>query len=287
MKFFKYFFSHVPPDPPPEVPKDEPPDPNANRSLSDPIRAARRSLMVVCGLCLAWSSAQFTIGSPSINVSGISVDLKAESIPIVLAVLLIYLTVRWGVEFAMMPRLIRRWTLAQFDFRMVLFISRLSLLAVAAGALDRSLWTIVLIVTSLVLLAVASVLFVSILMFVTMPVRMWARARAGRESAASAAFEAVYWAILFSVCITVVGIIGLGIASYRYEPLREAIWRLPPNPVAFSVFVFTLIAVFLSHWLLKPVTRLIFAERPGYYTERDHDGNLRIHFVDTEKEPLM
>ena len=88
MKFFKYFYSYVPSNPWPEVPKDEPPDPNENRSLSDPVRAARRNAMVVCGLCLAWSSAQFALADPSIAVAGISVDLKGASIPVVLAAVL-------------------------------------------------------------------------------------------------------------------------------------------------------------------------------------------------------
>jgi hypothetical protein len=269
------------------VPKDEPPDPNENRSLPDQVRAARRSLIVVCGLCFAWSSAQFAIADFNINVAGISFDLKAASISAILAVALIYLAVRWGVEFAMLPRHLRRWPLAQLDFRMVLFIARFALLAIAAGALDRSLWTVVRMIASLAILAVVSAFFSFVLMFVTMPIRMWARARAGRHSAANAAFEAMVWAGFFAVCIAVMGMIGLGIASYRYTPLRDAIWPVPPDPVALSVFAFTLVAVFLSHWLLRPVISRLFAEHPGYYTERDSDGNLRIHLVRKEKEPLM
>jgi hypothetical protein len=287
MAFLKYFFSYVPSDPPPEVPKDEPPDQGENRSLSDPVRAARRGVVAVAGLCLAWSSAQFAIANPTIDLGGVSLDLKDASIPIVLAVALIYLTVRWVIEFAMMPRHVRRWPLAQLDFRLVLFVARFSILAVTAGALDRSLWTIVRIVASLALVAVLSTILSIILMFVTMPIRMWARARAGRDSAANAAFEALFWAGLFAVCITVMAVIGLGIASYCYVPLRDAIWPLPPNPIALGVFVFTFVVIFLSHWLLRPVTNKLFAERPGYYTERGPDGSLRIHFVGKDKEPLI
>lgn len=227
MKFFKYFFSYVPPEPPPEVPKDEPQDPNENRSLSDPVRAARRNMLVVCGLCLAWSSAQVALADPVIVVAGVSVDLQGASIPVVLAAVLIYLTVRWVIEFAMMPRHVRRWPLAQLDFRIVFFIARISLIAVAAGALDRSLWTIAAITVSLVLLAIASAVLSIGLMFVTMPIRMWARARAGRDSASNTAFESMIWAELFAVCIAVLSIIGLGIASYCYAPLRDKIWHVP------------------------------------------------------------
>jgi hypothetical protein len=287
IKFFKNFFSYVPSEPPPEVPKDEQPDPNENRSLTDPVRAARRALVVVSGSCIAWSSAQFAIPDPRIDVAGVALDFKDAYIPVVLAVVLIYVVVRWGIEFTMMPRHIRRWPLAQLDFRMVLTIARFALLALAAGALDRSLWTVVIVASLIALLAVSSGILSILLMFVTMPVRMWARSRAGRLSAANAAFEAMFWAGLFAVCITVLSIIGLGIASYYYAPLREAIWAVPPNPLALSVFVVTLIGVFLSHWLLRPVTNRIFAERRGYYTERNSDGNLRIHFVDNDKAPLI
>jgi hypothetical protein len=170
---------------------------------------------------------------------------------------------------------------------MVLVVARFSLLAITAGALDRSLWTVVRIVVALGLLAVVSAVLSVVLMFVTMPVRMRARSRANRNSAANAVFEAFLWAGLFAVCLTVVGIIGLGIASYRYEPLRSVIWLVPPDPVALSVFIFTLIVVFLSHWLLRPVKSRLFAERPSYYTERSPNGNLQIHFVQKEKEPLL
>ena len=124
MKFFRYFFSYVPPESPLEVPKDEPPDLNVDRLLSDPFRSARRNLVAVCGLCLAWSIAQLALANPSIAVAGISVDLKDTSIPVLLYILLVYFIIRWGFEFAMMPRHVRRWPLAQLDFRMVLAAAR-------------------------------------------------------------------------------------------------------------------------------------------------------------------
>ena len=104
------------PEAPPEIPKEEPPDPNENRSLAEPVRAARRTLVVICALCIAWASAQFTIPDPKIDLAGVILDFKNASVPIVLAVLLVYATIRWIIEFAMMPRHIRRWPLAQFDF---------------------------------------------------------------------------------------------------------------------------------------------------------------------------
>lgn len=287
INFFKHFFFHTSSNLIPEVPKDELPDPNLNRSLTDTVRAARRTLVIVCGLCIAWSSAQFVILEPKINIIGITFNFKNASIPIVLAIILIYMTIRWGLEFAMMSRHIRRWPLAQLDFRLLMMIVRFTFLALAAGALDRSLWTIMLVTISILLLVICTIVLTALLMLVTMPIRMWARSRAGKPSAASSSIEAMAWAIFFAICIIIISIIGLGISSYYYAPLREAIWTVPPNPVALSVFVMTLIGVFLSHWMLRPVTNRIFAERPGYYTERNSDGNLIMHYIGKKKEPLL
>lgn len=285
--FFKHFFSYKSTNLPPEVPKDELPDPNLNRSLSDHVRASRRTLVIVCSICIAWSSAQFTILEPKINIVGITFDFKNASIPIVLAVILSYVTIRWGIEFAMMPRHTRRWPLAQLDFKLLITLVRFSFLAIAAGALDRSLWVIVLISITILLLAITTIMLSIFLMFITMPIRMRARSRAKKISAANASFEALNWAIFFAICIIVISMIGLGIASYNYLPLREFLWSEPPNPIALSTFVITLIGVFLSHWLLRPMINLIFAERPNYYTEYDSDGALIIHYINTEKEPLI
>jgi len=282
------FFSYVPSERFPEVPEIEPPDPNANRDLSESFRTARRSLVALCAVSLAWSTAQFSFGEVNIDAAGITVDLKNASIPFLLGMGLVYLTCRWAFEFAMMPRHVRRWPLARLDFRVVSVVARFSLLALTAAALDRSLRSVVIGAVLLAALAVALILVSSVLMFfVTMPIRMWARQRANKISAASAVEEGIVWGLVFGVCLTVAGVIVFAVASYRYEPLRVALWPVPPHPVALSVFMFTLIATFLSYWLLRPVTTRLFAERPRYRTERTEEGRLRVTFIDQEEESLL
>jgi hypothetical protein len=285
MNFLKH--SNAAPESFPEVPKDELPDPNEGRLIPEPVLGARRNLVIICGLAIAWSTAQFAIVNTTIVISDVSVDLKEASIPVVLAVLLIYLTTRWTLEFAMMPRQIRRWPLAQLDFRIVLFIARFSLLAVAAGALDRSLWAIVSMIICLALLVMVSVILGYVLIFFTVPVCAWARNRVGRRAGTGTIFEGIFWAGLFAVIISVSGTIALGIASYHYTPIREALWPTPPNPISLIAFVATLVLIFLSHWFLRPIRSRIFADRPNYYTERDAEGKTTIHFVTPEKEPLL
>ncbi len=267
----------------PEVPKEEPPDPNVDRSLPSVYRSARRNLVAVCALCLAWSAAQFGPELSSLQVAGMAVDIKDASIPLLLGVLLTYFTVRWGLEFAMMPRFLRRWRLAQLDFRIVFLLARFSLAAIAAGALDRSLWTIAMVAIGIALLAFLSL----VLSFVFAMVAMAVLTVLGRPSAATAANEAGIWGGLAAVLVAIAGVVYLGVASCHHEGLREAIWQTPPNPMALGVFLFALVLVFLSHWLLRPLMNVLFGIRPGYYTERQPDGSLHICTVRWEQEPLL
>lgn len=267
---------------PPEVPKDEPPDPCENRALSDAYRDSRRNLVVICGLSLAWSTAQFAVDDTRIDLAGISIDLKYSSIPLLLVTILSYLTIRWVIEFAMMPRHVRKWPLARLDFRLVSIAARFSLLAITAGALDQSLLTIARVIGALVILALLSVVGTFVLMFITVPIRMFKK-----KSAAAGAIEGIFWAGFVAIVLNVAATIGFGIASYTNEPLRNLVWAKPPDPVALAFFVSSLVSVFLSHWLLTPVINRLFAIRPPYYTERTPEGGLVQTFVSREQEPLL
>ena len=287
IKFFRQFFCYVPTEPWPENPEEEPADPNPGTALPETLTTARRNLVAVSGIAIAWATAQFTTNSPKLEIAGVAVEINIASIPILLAAVILYLMFRWGMEYAMMPRTMRRWPLAQLDFKIVSRISRFALLAVAAGALDQSIHTILRIIGALGILALATVALTFILMFVTMPIRMWARHRADRISAANAAFEAFFWAGFFAVLISIGSFIAFCIASYTNVTLRDAIWHNPPNPVALSLFVLTLVAVFLSHWLLNPITGKLFAKRPNYTTKPHPDGGIIYTVSSPEKKPLL
>lgn len=284
--FFRYLFSYVPPDFPPEVPKEEPEDPNADRALTDAYRNARRTLVAVCTLSIAWATAQFSLAELNFEAAGISVDLRDAPVPLLLAIAVIYLAMRSVMEYAMMERHVRRWPLAKLEMSAVLLLARVTILVVAAGALNRSLRSAVVVAVSLIIMAFIAGLLGTALMVAFMPLRMAVRKRAGRESAANAAGEAMFWGGFFGVVLTVVGAIAFGIASYRSDAIRVFVWPDPPSPWTLAAFVMLLCLGFLSPWLLKPLKRRLFAERSDYYTERV-DGHLLLHTVDRPKEPLL
>ena len=287
MAFLRHFLSYVPPEPPSEVPAEEPPDPSANRALSEPYRAARRILVALCALSTAWSSAQFGPDNLRLTALGMTADLQHSAIPVLLGAAIAYSTLRWIVEFAMMPRHVRRWRLAQADFRLVSIIVRLSVLVLSAGALDRSSRTLATVGLALGGLTLAALLLTLMLMLLTVPVRLRARQRAGRISAASAAVEAVFWAGLFAAVLAVGAFSVTAIASYWSVTLRQVLWRGVPDPVALAAFTFLVMLVFLSPWLLRPLVAMLFSKRPPYWTERMPDGSLAVHYLTNPREPLL
>jgi hypothetical protein len=222
-----------------------------------------------------------------LDAIGATVDLRNASLPLLLGASVAYMTVRCGMEYAMMERQVRRWPLARLDMRSMSLLARFVLIVLAASALQRSFRSVALVVVGLVSMAAVAALLTVVLAFLVMPIRVHARKKADRESAANAVEEAFVWGGLFAVLLTIVGVVSLGIASYRVAALRSFVWPVPPNPYALLCLVTILLAVFLSHWLLRPLERRLYAQRPGYYTERQPDGGLLIHYVNEEEEPLL
>lgn len=278
IKFVKSFFSYVTADPLPEVPEEEPPDPNSGKALSEEYRKARRNLVLLAAICIAWSGAQFTIADPSVEIAKVTLQFDSAFIPVVLGLLLFYLIYRWVFEFAIMTREVRRWAPAQFDFRVVSLLTRFAMLSVSAGGVQCSFWTILLLLAMLVLLAICVMVLTFLLMLVTMPIRVWARKRGDRPSVANAAIEAVAWATFSAILLTVIGVVSLGVASFRYPPLSSFLWDVPPSLVSYSMFIIVAVLVFLSHWLLGPMLSALFAARPSYRTYRTEDGTVVYRF---------
>ncbi len=212
--------------------------------LSEGYRAARRMNSFFCAIALAWSAAQFDLKSLSIGYFG-TIDLSRASIPLILACVIGYSTVRFVLEFKMQSVEVRRWGYAQTDFKMSIYLVRFTILILAASGLSRSVDTVIYII-----LAAASVflLFFIFLFVGTMILSFFfitLRNRRRYHSAAAGAGESLAWAQLVSICVLAVSFLAIGIASLRYKPLLS-LWTIPPSPIAVGVFVFACIVVMLS-----------------------------------------
>jgi len=105
--------------------------------LSEGYRAARRMNSFFCAIALAWSAAQFDLKTLSTGYVG-NIDLSRASIPLIVASIIAYSTVRFVLEFKMQSVEVRRWGYAQTDFKISIYLVRFTILILAASGLSRS-----------------------------------------------------------------------------------------------------------------------------------------------------
>ena len=194
--------------------------------ISDAYRKARRNTAIFCGISLAWSAAQFDLTSLNIGAAG-KVDLSNASIPTILSCVIIYTTVRCTIEFMMQSNEVRRWKLAQIDYRITLNLVRVSLLTIAAATASRSLETVVGVVVAALAFMFSYFVLVMALMLLLMPLRMYIRSRQGRISAASSAMEATAWSMFIVGVSYLLLFITLGFSAVKKIPYFELMPSIP------------------------------------------------------------
>ena len=229
--------------------------------ITNAYRHTRRNTGILCGIGLAWSTAQFELKSLSFGPID-SVDLSSASIPLLLACGILYTMTRCTIEFAMQPVDVRRWKLAQTDFKITVYLVRFVLLFLAAGGLYRSVKMIVYLAIATLLLLVVSAFMFFVGMIILTPLRMTIRNWLGRPSAASAVAEAEGGSILITTVLLFTIIIALGAASIQYEPIRS-LWIVVPSPLAIAIFIITATIMVASIGFENTLCKKLFAyERP-------------------------
>jgi hypothetical protein len=244
-----------------------------NLQLSEGYRAARRTTSILCALALAWSAAQFDLNTISLGFAT-SGDLSRASVPLILACAIAYTMARSGLEFAMQSVEVRRWRLAQADFKLSVLLVRAAILVLAASGLDRSVDTVFYILLGALVVLVGSGFALSLGTMVLMPLMIYIRSRQGRTSIASRAIESLAWAELIVVLALVALLVALGVASLNYEALR-VLWTVPPSPLSLWLFVLACVAVVVSMFFQRVWYGKLFATPPAYTEQRLPNGGIQ------------
>lgn len=248
--------------------------------ISDGYRRARRNTSVLCAIALAWATAQIDLKILSVGVAG-SVDVSSASIPLILACAIVFAITRCTIEFAMQPESVRRWSLAQADFKLTVFLVRAAALILGAGGLYRSVETVLAVALVVLTVLVGSLVLIAAGTLALTPLRIAIRARQGRHSPGQspvwAVMEAEAWAALVTVVLVSVLFVALGVASLQYEPLLS-LWTTPPSRTAVVVFVLTGIAVVISVYVESIWSRVLFLEETPFTTTRLPDGTIGVSF---------
>ncbi len=250
--------------------------------IADAYRKARRNTSIFCGISLAWSAAQFDLKSLNIDAAG-RVDISGASISIILVCLVVYTMVQCTIEFMMQPNEIRRWNLAQIDYRITLNLVRISLLTIAAATASRSIETVVGVIVAALAFIFSYFALVSVLMLIIAPLIIYIRSRQGRFSVASYVGTALNWSMFIVVIFYFLIFITIGFSSVENLPFFSL---LPPIPKQISTIFFAATAIiitisFLFEW---KILKKVFAFEPEYNVieKKLPDGNIGVKF---EKNP--
>ena len=241
-------------------------EPTFTLSIGSEYRDSRRLTSLFCAIGLGWSGAQFELKSLTLGSAGVA-DLTSASIPLILACGIVYMTAKAIVGYAMQSTEVRRWHLAQADFRIFLFLVRATLLMLAAAGLYRSVETFILVAAGAIIVVFGSWFAYGLGMFLLVPlIRKCIRRPHRGASPVPLVAEASAWSDLIVIVLLVALLGAFGFASLKYEPLL-AFWPKPPDPVVVAVFVVTAIGVFLSYWLQGLGERELFARPVPRLTE--------------------
>ena len=241
---------------------------------TDGYRRERRTMVTLCALGMGWSTAQLELNSLSLGALGI-IDFSSASVPIALTFGIVYVMVRYTLEFAMQSLEIRRWRLAQTDYLITLRLVQFTLLLLAGGSLYRSIETFAYVGLAAIAVLVASLIGgLGTMLLITMPVTVFVRRRQGRLGVVAWVAEAEGWAILIVVIVQIALIGALAVASVRYPPI-VTFWPTPPSVAASAVFGVLASVVVLSAYAELFWRSKLFASYTG---EQETDGTTEMRF---------
>lgn len=125
--------------------------------LTDSYKNTRKWVMLISWFGIFWASSTLNItklSTPYIK----EIYITDKSIPIVLLILLIFSVIKMHNEYAMMSIRIRRNSLAIFDFKLFLYLSKLAIAALAVSFEVRSIKQIVIFIGSFVPIAIIALI---------------------------------------------------------------------------------------------------------------------------------
>ena len=228
--------------------------------ISSAYRNSRRNTSILCGIGIAWAAAQFEIKTISLGTLG-GVSIEGASIPILIAILCAYTMTRCTIEFMMQPKPVRRWSLAQLDYRITLYLVRFTLVVLTAGAIARTSEMVAYIAGAFLLVSVSFFLLSFVFMLIVMPVRVYIGNLFGRSSVASAAIEATFYSFILSglALIALIALVGLDVINpfgYLGESYKDF------NGAPLAIFSSVCLIVLLSFFFDQRFLSMVFAFEP-------------------------
>jgi hypothetical protein len=150
---------------------------------------------------------------------------------------------------------------------------RATILMLAGGGIYRSVETVAYVAVAVLLILCASGLLLAAGVFAISPILLWLKPPKG--SPVGRIFEAEWWSMLIVGFLLVTSLVGFGVASLQFEPLRS-LWTVAPSPTAVAIFVVVAIVVVISVFSQSALYRKLFAYEPPYVERKLPDGTIEI-----------
>lgn len=182
---------------------------------------------------------------------------------------------------------VRRWNLAQADYRLGVYICTITLLILSASSISRSFEMVALTVTALVLGLIVFAILVPLSMFtITAPIIALIRNLSGRYYNGFAAYESLCWAGIVAALIYAALNIVL---AFKIEAVLKLIGIIDTDLKIEAVMTFTALLVInvLLFFIRDSLLEMIFEQEPSYLAEkrRDENGNVCSVFTPNPKHP--
>jgi hypothetical protein len=252
---------------------------NPKLELSDAYRKSRGTVSILSGIAVAWAAAQFNFTTVKLPMLG-DATLSGYGIPLILASCIVYAVTRSTIEFMMQSVDVRRWKLAQFDYKITHVVSTTSILFLSASGVTRSLHTILAIVGIGLFLAAGFFIGCFVLTIALIPIILFFRKKKRpNPSVASAVFSALSYGSIISG-LGIIALIAIGgsnvlFRGYEYFGLTET-----PNSISVLVFLFTAIVFVLGCFKHHVLLQKVFAFEPPFTveTKKREDGTTLVTF---------
>ena len=198
----------------------------------------------------------------------------------------VYMLIRCALEFTMQEKGVRRWTLAQLDFEIILNLVRIALLVLAASSVSQSLEKVMWVVIASLVAFISYFILVLLFMLVLMPLRMFLNSQKGKKSVASSAIEALFWS-MFLVGITYL----VALAFFGFSALQpfEYLNKIPIGLDQSSIIIFSLAAILITLSFFSESTFLkkMYAFEPKTIAVETQlpDGSINISYEDNPNHP--
>lgn len=222
--------------------------------LSNSYRTSRKWVMLISWLGILWASATLNITKISLPyINEIIVSDKA--IPLITLLALVFNVVVMHNEYAMMSIRVRRNSLAIFDFKLFLYLSKIAIAALAVSIEVRSVKQIVYFIMSFLPVMFVTVLIGAVLGFLLVGIGTYFR----KSSRGFAAWVIAMFSLgsLLAVVLVVISVILVALGLTFFDDVKSYFGVEPTTLGIWSVAMVAILLI-IQQYLEESYTNMLF-----------------------------